>query len=169
MGNAGRLIPSSGGTRLRHSRGSCLGWLPCWLRESRSRPEGCAQVIDCTVDIGENGVEVELATNEPPHEYPYFVHVERRHNLWFEGASATTSLRPPRSRRRRRRRHRERGPRATADTTITSGTASQFDRAVAPMRHREGRSPPTAGAPKGFTLGGYDAVSRAERQCLRAT
>jgi hypothetical protein len=30
---------------------------------------------------------VELATNEPPREYPYFVFVERRQGLWFEGMS----------------------------------------------------------------------------------
>jgi hypothetical protein len=33
--------------------------------------------------MGENEVEVELATNEPPIEYPYFVHVERRGERWY--------------------------------------------------------------------------------------
>jgi hypothetical protein len=32
-------------------------------------------------------VEVELATNEPPREYPYFVHVERIGELWHEATS----------------------------------------------------------------------------------
>jgi hypothetical protein len=27
--------------------------------------------------------QVELATNEPPIEYPYFVHVERRGERWY--------------------------------------------------------------------------------------
>jgi hypothetical protein len=56
-------------------------------------PRGQARVVNvwttptCSVSLGEDEVEVELATNEPPHEYPYFVHVDRRGNLWFEGNS----------------------------------------------------------------------------------
>ena len=59
-------------------------------------PHGQARVVqirtgsqgpDCTINLGNDEVEVELATNEPPHEYPYFVHIERRHDRWFEGIS----------------------------------------------------------------------------------
>ena len=32
-------------------------------------------------------VEVELATNEEPRAYPYFVNVQRRDGRWFEGLS----------------------------------------------------------------------------------
>lgn len=41
---------------------------------------------DCTraPDAGEVEVEVELATNEPPMEYEYFVHVHREGDLWFQ-------------------------------------------------------------------------------------
>jgi hypothetical protein len=46
-----------------------------------------AQVSECTISLGKDEVEVELATNEPPHEYPYFVHVDRRNGRWFEGNS----------------------------------------------------------------------------------
>jgi hypothetical protein len=59
-------------------------------------PAGQARVVrtrtgahgaDCSLILGEDEVEVELATNEPPYEYTYFVHVERRHERWFEGVS----------------------------------------------------------------------------------
>lgn len=35
----------------------------------------------------EDHAEVELATNEPPFEYPYFVHVERVGGSWYEAIS----------------------------------------------------------------------------------
>jgi hypothetical protein len=59
-------------------------------------PPGQARVVrvrtdptswDCSVDRSGEEVEVELMTNEPPFEYRYFVHVERRHGRWFEGVS----------------------------------------------------------------------------------
>ncbi len=46
-----------------------------------------AQSSGCTAMLGKDEVEVELATNEPPREYTYFVHVERRRERWFEGVS----------------------------------------------------------------------------------
>jgi hypothetical protein len=57
-------------------------------------PRGQARVVrvrtdlpDCSMKLGTDEVEVELVTNEPPHEYPYFVHVERHHDQWFEAVS----------------------------------------------------------------------------------
>ena len=44
----------------------------------RGRPES-----SCSKQMSENEAEVELATNEPPREYPYFVHVECREGLWY--------------------------------------------------------------------------------------
>jgi hypothetical protein len=41
--------------------------------------------------MGENEVEVELATNEPPIEYPYFVHIERRANGGTRSKATTES------------------------------------------------------------------------------
>ena len=46
-----------------------------------------ARVSECTVNVSEDEVEVELATNEPPYEYTYFVHVERHHGRWVESVS----------------------------------------------------------------------------------
>jgi len=37
--------------------------------------------------LGQNEAEVELATDEPPYEYPYFVHVERVGDLREERIS----------------------------------------------------------------------------------
>ncbi len=42
---------------------------------------------DCTGESEDGEVEVELATNEPPMEYQYFVHVHRKGDLWFGGSS----------------------------------------------------------------------------------
>jgi hypothetical protein len=42
---------------------------------------------DCTAEPDGVEVEIELATNEPPSEYEYFVHVQRRGKLWYEGQS----------------------------------------------------------------------------------
>ena len=57
-------------------------------------PRGQARVVRvrtsfpaCCMTLGTDEVEVELMTNEPPHEYPYFVHVERHHNQWIEAVS----------------------------------------------------------------------------------
>jgi hypothetical protein len=41
----------------------------------------------CLMPLRENEAEVELATNEPPYEYPYFVHVERVGDFWEERQS----------------------------------------------------------------------------------
>jgi len=37
--------------------------------------------------LRENEAEVELATNEPPYDYTYFVHVERVGDFWEERQS----------------------------------------------------------------------------------
>ncbi len=47
-------------------------------RVRHGRPEP-----SCSREMGENEVEVELATNEPPREYAYFIHVESRVGLWY--------------------------------------------------------------------------------------
>ena len=41
----------------------------------------------CLMPLPQNEAEVELATNEPPYEYPYFVHVERVGDFWEERVS----------------------------------------------------------------------------------
>jgi hypothetical protein len=41
----------------------------------------------CLMPLGQNEAEVELATNEPPYEYRYFVHVERVGDFWEEKVS----------------------------------------------------------------------------------
>src|SRR5207247_8109240 len=52
------------------------------VRVRRDQPEpGCGKPLEL------NEVEVELATNEPPYEYAYFVHVERVGAYWVEGSS----------------------------------------------------------------------------------
>jgi hypothetical protein len=59
-------------------------------------PPGLARVVrirtatqssECAVALGDDEVEVELATNEPPYEYAYFVHVALHDERWFEGNS----------------------------------------------------------------------------------
>lgn len=47
-------------------------------------PGTCVNGFD-PIDTGH--FEVELAMNEPPSEYEYFVHVEFRDGAWFEGTS----------------------------------------------------------------------------------
>jgi hypothetical protein len=47
----------------------------------RTDPTSC----DCIVDRSGDEGEVELMTNEPPFEYPHFVHVGREGGRWFEG------------------------------------------------------------------------------------
>jgi len=42
---------------------------------------------DCGIELNDDHVEIELATNEAPSEYTYFVHVERRDGSWFESNS----------------------------------------------------------------------------------
>jgi hypothetical protein len=37
--------------------------------------------------LRQNEAEVELMTNGPPYEYPYFVHVERVGDFWEETQS----------------------------------------------------------------------------------
>jgi len=37
--------------------------------------------------LGEGHADGELATNEPPTEYQYFVHVHREGDLWYEEGS----------------------------------------------------------------------------------
>jgi len=41
----------------------------------------------CLMPLRENEAEIELAMNEPPYEYPYFVHVERVADFWEERQS----------------------------------------------------------------------------------
>lgn len=57
------------------------GFDPRYARVVRTRQGTPAP--HCLLEMGGNEVEVELATNEPPIEYPYFVHVERRGERWY--------------------------------------------------------------------------------------
>jgi hypothetical protein len=50
------------------------------VRSEKPRP-------GCLKPLRSNEVEVELATNEPPYEYAYFVHVERIGDVSIEGMS----------------------------------------------------------------------------------
>lgn len=64
---------------------AALAGFPRYARVVRVRLDRSTPT--CLMPLRENEAEVELATNEPPYEYPYFVHVERVGDFWEERQS----------------------------------------------------------------------------------
>jgi hypothetical protein len=77
-----RIVVESG--YLTPEEAALAGFDPRYARVVRTRD---ATEATCGSTLSENEVEVELATNDAPYEYPYFVHVERIGERWREAVS----------------------------------------------------------------------------------